>query len=84
MTLASWTGIEAGIRRQLESAAELQEKLGGVLASLDGRIADLQAAVESAVKAAEAIPVVSAPSPRHSAPAGACASCADRGRIRAS
>jgi len=63
MTLASWTGIEAGVRRQLTAATDLQEKLGGVLFSLAGRIADLQAAVESAVKAAEAIPAASAPSP---------------------
>jgi hypothetical protein len=63
MTLASWTGIEAGVRRQLAAAAELQEKLGSVLSALDGRIVDLQAAVESAVKAAEAIPVAPAPPP---------------------
>jgi hypothetical protein len=63
MTLASWTGIEAGVRRQLTAATDLQEKLGGVLFSLAGRIADLQAAVESAGKAAEAIPAAPAPSP---------------------
>jgi hypothetical protein len=63
MTLASWTGIEAGVRRQLASATELQEKLGGVLFSLAGRIADLQTALELAMKAAEAIPVAPAPAP---------------------
>jgi hypothetical protein len=54
--LTSWTEIEAGVRRQLAAATELQEKLGGVLSALDGRIADLQAAVGSAVKAAQTIP----------------------------
>jgi hypothetical protein len=63
MTLASWTGIEAGVRRQLTAATDLQEKLGGVLFSLAGRIADLQAALESAVKAIEAIPAAPAPPP---------------------
>jgi hypothetical protein len=61
MTLASWTGIEAGVRRQLEAAAELQGKLAEVLSALDGKMAGLQAAVESAAKAAEAVP--SAPLP---------------------
>jgi hypothetical protein len=54
--LTSWTEIEAGVRRQLAAATELQEKLGGVLSALDGRIGDLQAAVGSAVKAAQTIP----------------------------
>ena len=56
MTLASWTGIEAGVRRQLAAAAEMQGRLAEVLSGFDGKIAGLQAAVESAAKAAEAFP----------------------------
>ena len=63
MTLASWTGIEAGVRRQLGAAAELQEKLAGVLSALDGRIAALQAAVQSAEKITESIPATPPPPP---------------------
>jgi hypothetical protein len=56
MTLASWTGVEAGVKRQLVTAVGHQEKLGVVLTALDGRIANLQAALASAVKAAESLP----------------------------
>lgn len=60
MTLASWTGVEAGVKRQLVTAVGHQEKLGEILAALDSRIANLQAALASASKAAESLP--SAPS----------------------
>ena len=73
-SLAGWTGIEAGVKQQIAAATELHEKLAGVLAALESRIAGLQATVEAAVKAAEDIsaappapagdgPIVAGPEP---------------------
>src|SRR5208283_3885103 len=54
-SLAGWTEIVTGVRQQLATAAEVQEKLAAALPALDGRIAGLQAAVEAAAKAAESV-----------------------------
>lgn len=63
MTLASWTAIEAGMKRQLSTAIDLQGKLATVLSALNTRIADLRFAAEAAAKAADAVPSAPPPSP---------------------
>ena len=68
MTLATWTGIEAGIRRQLTAAAELQGKLADTLSALDGRIAVIQATAKVPEGASPASPP-SAETPPPPAPA---------------
>jgi len=51
--LAGWVKIELDARRQLSAVNELQEKLAGMLATVDTRIGSLEATVDVAVKAAE-------------------------------
>ena len=53
--LAGWVRIELDARQQLAAAAEIQERIAGLLAVVDSRVAGLKAAVDDAVKAAETI-----------------------------
>jgi hypothetical protein len=53
--LAGWERIEQDARKQLSATTELQEKLAGLLATVDAKVASLEAAIEAAAKAAEKI-----------------------------